>query len=101
MIVKTLPTIGKAVIGVALCVSSVPAIANPACALSLQGCVLPVQETVAAPVVTPEAAPAPVIVDEAEPKSLGILPILAGLAALGALAWLVLDDDDDDEPESP
>ena len=98
MIPKILPNVGKGLIGLALCVSSVPAIANPACALSLQGCVLPVQETVA-PVQT--TTPGPVIVDEAAPKSLGILPILAGLAALGALAWLILDDDDDDEPESP
>ena len=97
MIPKILPNAGKALIGLALCVSSVPAIANPACALSLQGCVLPVQETVTTPVQTS----GPVIVDQAEPKSLGILPILAGLAALGALAWLLLDDDDDDEPESP
>ena len=99
MIPKILPNVGKALIGVALCVSSVPAIANPACALSLQGCGLPVQEAAPAPVQT--STPAPVIVDEAEPKSLGILPILAGLAALGAIAWLILDDDDDDEPESP
>ena len=99
MVPKILPIAGKALIGVALCVSSVPAMANP-CALSLQGCVLPVQEVAPTPVET--TAP-PVIVDEAEPKSLGILPILAGLAALGALAWLILDDDDDEdeEPVSP
>lgn len=98
MIPKILPIAGKALIGVALCVSTVPAMANPACVAGAQGCVLPVPEPVAPPVTT---APGPVIVDEAAPKGLGILPILAGLAALGALAWLILDDDDDDEPESP
>lgn len=81
----------KALVGVAICVSSTPALANP-CALSLQGCVLPVQDVVATP-----TSQAPVVVDEVETSSgLGILPILAGLAALGALAWLLLDDDDEE-----
>jgi len=71
--------------------------ANPACALSVQGCVLPAQDVVAAPVVTTTM---PVMIAE-EPKSLGILPILAGVAALGLLAYLLLDDDDDDDVESP
>jgi hypothetical protein len=88
--------ITKTVVGIALCVSTTPAMANP-CALSLQGCVLPVQEVVT----TTPAATTPVYVEEAESTGLGILPILAGLAALGALAWLLLDDDDEEEPESP
>ncbi|HEX8214023.1 MAG TPA: hypothetical protein VF582_00960 [Allosphingosinicella sp.] len=76
--------------------ASTPAMANPACGLSLQGCVLPVQDVVVQQPVT--VAPAPVMIAE-EPKSFGILPILAGLAALGVLAYLLLDDDDD--PDSP
>ena len=84
----------KILVGVAVAFASTPAMANPACGLSLQGCVLPVQDVVAAPVTV--AAPAPIVMAE-EPKTLGILPILAGLAALGVLAYLLLDDDDDVE----
>lgn len=85
----------KLLVALAVTVASTPAMANPACGLSVQGCVLPVQDVVAAPVVS---TPAPVMIAE-EPKSFGILPILAGLAALGVLAYLLLDDDE--EPESP
>lgn len=88
--------ITKTLVGIALCVSTTPAMANP-CALSLQGCVLPVQEVVT----TTPTTTTPVIVDDVETGGLGILPILAGLAALGALAYLLLDDDDEEEPESP
>ena len=86
----------KVLVCLAVAFASTPAVANPACGLSLQGCVLPVQDVVAAPVVTPVVQP--VVIAE-EPKTLGILPILAGLAALGLLAYLLLDDDDD--PDSP
>jgi hypothetical protein len=85
----------KILVCLAVSVASTPAMANPACGLSLQGCVLPVQDVVAAPTVVTQA---PVMIAE-EPKSFGILPILAGLAALGVLAYLLLDDDDD--PDSP
>ena len=85
----------KILVALAVTVASTPAMANPACGLSLQGCVLPVQDVVAAPVIN---TPPPVMIAE-EPKSFGILPILAGLAALGVLAYLLLDDDDD--PDSP
>ncbi len=71
--------------------------ANPACGLSLQGCVLPVQDVVVQQPVQ-VVTPGPIVMAE-EPKSFGFLPILAGLAALGVLAYLLLDDDDD--PESP
>jgi hypothetical protein len=88
------PGISPAKILVCLSVSlaSTPAMANPACALSLQGCVLPVQDVVVQQPVT--VAPAPVMIAE-EPKSFGLLPILAGLAALGVLAYLLLDDDEE------
>jgi len=86
----------KILVCLALSVSATPAMANPACGLSVQGCVLPVQDVVVQPPVT-TVQPAPVMI-EAEPKSFGILPILAGLAALGVLAYLLLDDDDEDGP---
>jgi hypothetical protein len=57
--------------------------------------VLPVQDVVVQQPVT--VAPAPVMIAE-EPKTLGILPILAGLAALGVLAYLLLDDDESESP---
>jgi hypothetical protein len=85
----------KILVCLAVSVAATPAMANPACGLSLQGCVLPVQDVVAVqqPVTV---TPAPVMIAE-EPKSFGILPILAGLAALGVLAYLLLDNDDEDE----
>jgi hypothetical protein len=86
----------KVLVCLAVAFASTPAMANPACGLSLQGCVLPVQDVVAAP---PVVTVAPPVVIAEEPKSFGILPILAGLAALGVLAYLLLDDDDD--PDSP
>lgn len=86
----------KILVCLAVSVASTPAMANPACGLSLQGCVLPVQDVVVAPPVV--TTPAPVMIAE-EPKSFGLLPILAGLAALGVLAYLLLDDDE--EPDSP
>ena len=87
----------KILVCLAVSVASVPAMANPACGLSLQGCVLPVQDVVAAPAPVTVVQPAPVMIAE-EPKTLGILPILAGLAALGILAYLLLDDDDSESP---
>ena len=85
----------KLLVCLAVSVASTPAMANPACGLSLQGCVLPVQDVVVQQPVT-TVTPGPVVMTE-EPKTLGFLPILAGLAALGLLAYLLLDDDDDEE----
>ena len=84
----------KALLCVGLCMSSVPALAqaNP-CVAGAQGCVLPLPEAVAETTTTTTVTP--MVVEE--PKTLGILPILAGLAALGLLAYLLLNDDDEDD----
>jgi len=89
-------TVTKVVVGAAICMSSVPALAqsNP-CVAGTQGCVLPIPE---AAVVTPTTTVTPMAVEE--PKSFGILPILAGLAALGLLAYLLLDEDEEEEGDS-
>jgi hypothetical protein len=89
----------KILVCLAVSVAATPAMANPACGLSLQGCVLPVQDVVVTQPVT-TVAPQPVMIAE-EPKSFGLLPVLAGLAALGVIAYLLLNDDDDDDPDSP
>ncbi|HEX8401132.1 MAG TPA: hypothetical protein VF628_05455 [Allosphingosinicella sp.] len=72
------------------------------------GCVLPVTDAAPPPAPT-EAAPPPVAAPyEAAPVAaasggggLGLFAILAGLAALGLLAFLVFDDDEEDEAVSP
>lgn len=94
--------ITKAVACIALCASSVPAMAGPACVGGAQGCVLPLPEPV---VVQPvQQTVAPVMIEEPT-GGLGIIPILAGLAALGLLAYLLLDEDEDEDvilpPVSP
>jgi hypothetical protein len=90
----------KAIVGVAICVSSVPAMANP-CVAGAQGCVLPLRDAVVAqpqpvyeaPVaVTPVAEP--VILEE--PKGFPLLALL-GLAAAAVAAYLLLSEDDDNE----
>lgn len=87
--------ITKAAIAAALCMGSVPAMANPACALSVQGCVLPVAEPVAAPVQQD------VVQDIAEPKSFPLLPLLGLALAAAAIYFFVLDTDNDTAPASP
>lgn len=80
-------------------VMTLPTSASAACQPGQAGCVLPVGE--AAPLSpTPTAPPpaAPVYEDEGG-KSIGWLPIVLGILALGGLALLLLDDDD--EPDSP
>lgn len=101
---KKLLTSTKVAAAFAVAVGTMPAAftsvaaANPACVAGAQGCVLPVTDA-PAPVATTTTTP---VYDVEEPKSFGILPILAGLAAVGLLAWLLLDDDDDEElPISP
>lgn len=95
----------KVAVSVALCVTSTAALAQSTSSAApcqgQPGCVLPVGEAVAPPPVEP-VAPAPPVVVEDEAKSFDLLPLLLGLAALGALLYfLVIDDDDDEEPISP
>jgi hypothetical protein len=88
----------KAIVGVAICVSSVPAMANP-CVAGAQGCVLPLRDAVVAqPVIETPVAVAPYVepVILAEPKGFPIL-LLLGLAAAAAAAFLLLRDNDDDD----
>lgn len=90
-------------VGVSLSLASIvsmPAPAAAACQAGETGCVLPVG-TSPPPVVTPTTS-APVYVDDEGGGGIGLLPILIGLAALGALLYfLVLNDDDDEAPISP
>jgi hypothetical protein len=86
----------KALAGAALCFGSIPAVAGPACGLSLQGCVLPAQDAV--PVAQATVA-GPIEVEE--PKGFPWLALL-GVAAAGVAAFLLFADlDDDAEPLSP
>lgn len=88
--------ITKALVGAAICFTSVPA-AAAACQPGEAGCVLPVLD--APPAALPAATSAPLLADE---PRLGLLPILAGLALAGLVLFLLLDDDDDeDAPVSP
>ena len=90
-------------VGASLCFASLASVPFPALAQTCQagqpGCLLPVGE--APPPVTTTTTQQPVYVDEGG-GGIGLLPILIGLAALGALLYfLVLDDDDNEEPISP
>jgi len=76
---------------------SVPTSAAAACQAGAAGCVLPVGRVVAPPP-PPAEAPPPII--EEEHHGIGWLPIILGLAALGALVWLLVDDNNDN-PVSP
>jgi hypothetical protein len=92
-------TVTKGMVAAAVLLGSTAATANTACQPGT-GCVLPVTD--AAPPAPPplaEAPPAPIeaapVVSEAAGGGLGIFAILAGLAALGLLYFLVIDDDND------
>jgi len=86
-----------ALVSAALCFSTTNA-AAASCQAGGAGCLLPFQ---AAPMAPPMVqAPPPVVPVGVEPVAvggggIGILPILLGLAALGLLAYFLLDDDDD------
>ena len=85
----------KALVGVALMVSTTSAYAASsaaACQPGQAGCVLPVTDPAAVPPPPVDAAP----MVETTGGGIGILPILAGLALIGLAAILLLDDDDDE-----
>jgi hypothetical protein len=92
-------TVTKGMVVAAVLLGSTAATANTACQPGT-GCVLPVTDAPlpapplaeAPPPVPIEAAP---VVTEAAGGGLGIFAILAGLAALGLLYFLVIDDDGD------
>jgi hypothetical protein len=96
-------TVTKAMVASAVLLGSTAATANTACQPGT-GCVLPVTDAAPPPPpvadVPPPAAPieaAPLV--EAGGGGIGLFAILAGLAALGLLYFLVFDDED--EPVSP
>lgn len=96
------PLVSLAVFGgqqsqAALCAgsSAATAAATAAAQAAAPGCVLPV--TAAPPPPAPVAAPPPPpppVVEAAAPKSIGVLPILLGLAALAAVAALIISNND-------
>ncbi len=91
----------KAVVGVAICVSSVPAMANP-CVAGAQGCVLPLRDAVVAqPVYEAPVAVAPYVepVLVAERRAGFLIPLLA-LAAVILGLLVLIDDDEGDRPIS-
>jgi hypothetical protein len=88
-------TVTKGMVAAAVLLGSTAATANTACQPGT-GCVLPVTDAAPPPPLA-EVPPAPI---EAAPVvaesggGLGLFAILAGLAALGLLAYFLLDDDD-------
>jgi hypothetical protein len=93
----------KVLVGLGILLSSTVSAIGPAAAQTAcqgPGCVLPVGRTAPLSVV-PEATPAPIVEDIDDGKSIGWLPILLGLLALGAAAYFLFIDDDDEDVESP
>lgn len=94
----------KALVAGAVLFGSTAATANTACQPGT-GCVLPVTDAAPPPAPIADVPPPPAPIEaapivEAGGGGLGLFAILAGLAALGLLYFLVFDDDDED-PVSP
>jgi len=91
--------ISAGLVSVALCFSTTQA-AAASCQAGGAGCLLPFQPPAA--VVQPVQPVAPVAPVGVEPAivetggGIGILPIIIGLAALGLLAFVLLDDDEEE-----
>ena len=91
----------KLMVALSLCCASVLSVPTPAaaaCQAGDAGCLLPVGR--AAPPAPPPPAAAPPIVEEEGGGGIGWLPILLGLAALGAAIFFLVDDNNDN-PTSP
>lgn len=90
--------ISAALVSAALCFSSTQA-AAASCQAGGAGCLLPFQPPVAvAPPMQPPVALEPVGVEPViagGAGGIGILPIIIGLAVLGLLAFVLLDDDEE------
>lgn len=92
MFSKPVPIIAKTLVSVAICLASVPAYGSAACQGA--GCVLPVRDA------PPPPAPAEPVAFVEEDGGLGLLPILAIVAAVALLAFVLIDDDDEEDPIS-
>lgn len=91
-------TMTKAMVVGAVLFGSTAATANTACQPGT-GCVLPVTDAPPPPPPVADVPPAPIEaapIVEAGGGGLGLFAILAGLAALGLLAFLLLDDDNEE-----
>jgi len=91
----------KLMVALSLCCASLVSVPTPAaaaCQAGDAGCVLPVGRAAPAPPPPPQAAPP--VYEEEGGGGIGWLPIVLGLAALGALIYFLVIDDDDN-PVSP
>ena len=88
---RPVPVITKALVSVAICFASAPAYAT-ACQGS--NCVLPVRDA------PPPPAPSEPVAFVEEDGGFGLLPILAVIAGVALLAFLLIDDDDEEDPIS-
>jgi hypothetical protein len=93
------PLVSLAVLGgtqshAAVCAGSTAATAaaTAAAQAAAPGCVLPLTAAPPPPAVAPP--PPPPVVEAAAPKSIGVWPILLGLAALAAIAALIISHND-------
>ncbi len=95
------PLVSLAVLGgsqshAAVCAGSTAATAagTAGAQAAAPGCVLPLTAAPPPPAVAPPPPPPPPVVEAAAPKSIGVWPILLGLAALAAIAALIISHND-------